>query len=126
MDTEKEWVFDIKDYEGTSVVLNWVTWKSKAGNNGEGIHPEIRDYLEEVRKTIEAPDLVFKSTRDERSRVFYGFNIGRGDFVGKHLAVVIKYIDEISGRRGYVSTIYISRTVYSKGEQLWPKKTNQT
>ena len=40
MDTEKEWVFDIKDYEGTSVVLNWLTWKSKAGNNGEGIHPE--------------------------------------------------------------------------------------
>jgi hypothetical protein len=116
-----EWIFKAVDYEGTSVVLSRATWQAKAGNDEPGIHPEIRDYLEDIQGAIKAPDLVFQSSRDERSRVFYRFGAGRGDFAGKHIVVVVKYIQEPTGRQGYVSTIYLSRSIYSRGIQLWPK-----
>jgi len=124
METQSDWEFASYDYEGTPVVLSKDTWKTKAGNSNPGIHPEIRGYLEEVREAIESPDLVFQSTRDERSRIFYRLGVGRGRFAGKHLVVVVKYLQESAGRRGYIGTMYLSRAVYSRGMQLWPKTTN--
>jgi hypothetical protein len=121
MADESTWIFEITDYEGTPVVLSQTTWHAKAGNDESGSHPEIRDYLEEVRTTIASPDLVFQSTRDERSRIFYRLSVGRGNLAGKHVVVVVKYVQETTGKRGYVGTIYLSRAVYSRGEQLWPK-----
>ena len=103
------------------MVLSRATWRAKAGNDEPGEHPEVRDYLEDVQVTIEKPDLVFQSTRDPRSRLFYRLSVGRGRFAGKHLVVVVKYVAEPTGVRGYVSTMYLSRTVYARGEQLWPK-----
>lgn len=114
-------VFETIDYGGTSVVLTRATWQAKAGNDEPGEHPEISDYLEETRITIERPDLVFQSTRDPRSRLFYRLSVGRGRFAGKHLVVVVKYLTEPTGERGYVSTMYLSRTVYARGEQVWPR-----
>lgn len=102
------------------MVLSLATWRAKAGNAEPGEHPEIRDYLEEVRLTIERPDFVLQSTRDQRSRLFYRLSVGRGRFAGKHLVVVVTYVLEPTGTRGYVSTLYLSRTVYARGEQLWP------
>ena len=99
------WVFETTDYEGAPVVLSKETWEAKAGNGNLGIHPEIRDYLEEVREAIEAPDLVFQSTRDERSRIFYRLGGGRGSFAGKHLVVVVKYVQESADLRGYIGTM---------------------
>src|SRR5690242_5977569 len=64
---------------------------TKAGNDAVGTHPEIRDYLEEVQATIMSPDLVLQSTRDARSRVCYRLRVGRGEFTGKHLVVIVKY-----------------------------------
>jgi hypothetical protein len=119
-----EWVFETSDYEGTPVVLSQATWQAKAGNDDPGIHPEVRDYLEDTRLAIESPDLVFQSTRDERSRIFYRLDAGRGDLTGKHVVVVVKYVQETTGLRGYVGTIYLSRAVYSRGVQLWPKTAN--
>ena len=78
-------------------------------------------YLEEVEATIMSPDLVFQSTRDARSRVFYRLRAGRGDFAGKHLVVIVKYAQQPDGRRGYVSTVYLSRAVYAQGALLWPR-----
>ena len=116
-----EVVFETLDYSDTPVVLSRATWQAKAGNDEPGEHPEIRDYLEDVQVTIERPDLVFQSTRDPRSRLFYRLSVGRGRFTGKHLVVVVKYVAEPAGERGYVSTMYLSRTVYARGEQLWPR-----
>lgn len=82
------------DYSGTPVVLGRATWHAKAGNAEVGDHPEIRDYLEDVRATIESPTLVFQSRRDERSRIFYRLGAGRGEFAGKHMVVVVKYVQE--------------------------------
>jgi hypothetical protein len=121
MADESAWIFETIDYEGTPIVLSQTTWHAKAGNDESGSHPEIRDYLKEVRTTIASPDLVFQSTRDERSRIFYRLSVGRGSLAGKHIVVVVKYVQETIGKRGYIGTIYLSRTVYSRGEQLWPK-----
>lgn len=118
---EGDFVFETVDYGGTPVILSWATWRAKAGNNEPGEHPEIRDYLEDVQVTIQKPDLVFQSTRDPRSRLFYRLSVGRGRFAGKHLVVVVKYVAEPTGVRGYVSTLYLSRTVYAGGKQLWPR-----
>ena len=114
-------VFSTIDYSNTPVVLSWATWRAKAGNAVPGEHPEICDYLDDARSTIERPDVVFYSTRDARCRLFYRLSVGRGSFVGKHLVVVVKYIAEGAGERGYVSTLYLSRTVYARGAQLWPQ-----
>jgi hypothetical protein len=121
MSLSSEYVFETADYEGTPVVLSRVTWHAKAGNDELGTHPEIRGYLEDVKATIQSPALVFQSTRDERSRIFYHLRAGRGDFAGKHLVVVVKYLEQEWARRGYVSTMYLSRAVYSQGALLWPR-----
>ena len=65
-----DWVFETTDYEGTPVVLSQATWQTKAGNGDPGAHPEIRDYLEDIRKTVEAPQLVFQSVKDKRTHLF--------------------------------------------------------
>jgi hypothetical protein len=124
MSLQPEWVFEAADYEGTPVVLSHATWHAKAGNETLGTHPEIGGYLEDVEAAIASPDLVFQSTRDARTRLFYRLRVGRGDFVGKHLVVVVKYVQQAGGRRGYVSTVYLSRAVYAQGVLLWPRMEN--
>jgi hypothetical protein len=121
MSLDADFVFEAIDYEGTPVVLSRATWQAKAGGEQLGNHPEVRSYLDEVKAAIEFPDLVFQSTRDERSRIFYRLRVGQGDFAGKHLVVIIKYVQRAESRRGYVSTIYLSRAVYSRGPILWPR-----
>jgi hypothetical protein len=107
------------------VVLSQATWHRKAGNDDPGSHPEISDYLADIQQAIELPDMVFQSHQDDRSRLFYRLEVGRGVFVGKHLVVVVKYIQEADGIRGYVSTMYLSRSVYTKGACIWTKTHQQ-
>jgi hypothetical protein len=109
------------DTDMLPIVLSRATWHAKTGNDTLGTHPEIRDYLEEVEATIMSPDLVFQSTHDARSRVFYRLRAGRGDFAGKHLVVIVKYAQQPDGRRGYVNTVYLRRAVYAQGGLLWPR-----
>jgi hypothetical protein len=121
MSLQTDLIFETVDHEGTPVVLSRATWTVKAGNGEPGAHPEVRGYLEDVKNAVASPDLVFQSTRDERSYVFYRLQVGRDDFAGKRLVAVVKYIQQATGRRGgYVSTMYLSRAVYSQGRLLWP------
>ena len=99
MSLSSEYVFETADYEGMPVVLSRVTWHTKAGNGEAGTHPEIRGYLEDAKATIQSPALVFQSTRDERSRIFYRLRAGRGDFAGKHLVVIVNYREQERARR---------------------------
>lgn len=124
MSLQPEYVFETPDYAGISVVLSRATWHAKAGNDTLGIHPEIRDYLEDVEAAIAPPGLVFQSTHDIRIRLFYRLRVGRGDFAGKHLVVVVKYVQQVESQRGYVSTVYLSRAVYAQGVLLWSKTEN--
>lgn len=122
-----DWVFSVLDPEGVPVLLSWETWLRKAGNGEPGEHPEIKEYLAEIQEAVVSPDLVFQSAWEPRSRLFYRLNVGRGRFEGKHLVVVVKYVTE-SGRvdgqemlQAYVSTVYLARSVYTRGALLWHK-----
>lgn len=114
MESESTWLIETTDYEGTTVFLSRATWETKIVE-----HPEIEDYVIDVEKTIHSPDLVFQSTRDERARIFYRLYVGREKRKDKHLVVVVKYVQAETEKRGFVSTMYLSRAVYSRGELLW-------
>ena len=88
--------------------------------------PEIRNYQEDIRKTVEVPHLVFQSARDERSRIFYRLGIGRDEFAGKYLVVIVKYVHEASGRRRYIGTMYLSRSVYARGDRTMAKQEDRS
>lgn len=103
--SEEDVIFETLDYNNTPVVLSRATWRAKAGNGETGSHPEVRDYLEDARTAIEKPEYVFQSAHDRRSCQFYRLSVGRGLFTDKHLVVVVKYVEEPDGRRGYVSTL---------------------
>ena len=111
MSTQPEWVFEAADYEGTPMVVVVKYVQEATGRRGYVV-------------AVGSPDLVFQSSRDERSRIFYRLDVGRGEFAGKHVVVVVKYVQEATGRRGYVGTMYLSRAVYSRGVQLWPRMAN--
>ena len=117
-DIKSKWIFQVKDYSSIKVNLGRLTWETKAGNGNIGSHPEIKDYLDDIKKIIQLPDLVFESTKDNRSKIFYKLNTGRGIFKNKHLVVVVKYVQE-QNIVGYISTMYLSRSVYTKGKLLW-------
>jgi hypothetical protein len=113
-----QWIFQVKDFNSITVYLSRLTWETKAGNGSIGNHPEIKDYLEDIKNLVQRPDLVFESSKDKRSKIFFKLNAGRGIFKNKHLVVVIKYIKE-NRMVGYISTMYLSRSVYTKGKILW-------
>ncbi|MBI4672906.1 MAG: hypothetical protein HY741_14725 [Chloroflexi bacterium] len=54
--------------------------------------------------------------------MFYKFDAGRGEYKGKALVVVVKYVEEKEGLRGDVSTTYLARGLYAGGRILWQKK----
>ena len=123
IDKKSQWVFQVKDFDSIKVSLSRLTWETKAGNGNIGSHPEIKDYLDDIKNTVQSPDLVFESTKDKRSKIFYKLKAGRDIFKDKHLVVVVKYVQE-HHVVGYISTMYLSRSVYTKGKVLWINKTN--
>jgi len=57
---------------------------------------------------------VFESTKDNRLKIFYKLNTGRGIFKNKHLVVVVKYVQE-QNIVGYISTMYYHVLFIQKG-----------
>ncbi len=115
-------IFRVTDYDGTLVVLAEEQWKQKILSSAPIGHPEVAGYLLEMQGAITEPDLVFESSRRTDTRLFYRLNTGKGEYVGKHLVIVVKYVQGSEGLRGYVSTVYLARGVYSRGRLLWQRK----
>ena len=63
----KENIFRVQDYRGALVALGEREWKTKIISRAPIGHPEVTDYLEEIRQTIAEPDVVFESTRRRES-----------------------------------------------------------
>jgi len=116
-----EFLFDEDDYAGTSVALASEVWEKKLLSPAPTGHPEVAQYLEDVRLAISQPDIVFQSTRRQDSRLFYRLDVGKKHHKGLHIVVVVKYVQEHERLRGYVSTVYLARKVYSRGIILWKK-----
>lgn len=115
-----EYVWQTDDYEGVNVVLERSVWQNKILHPVWG-HPEVKNYLDEIRLSIHAPEAVFASIRESRSRLFYRSGLTAGRYAKYWLVVVVKYVREIEGLKGYVSTAFISRDIKKRGEKLWPR-----
>jgi len=114
-----EAVFQIPDYNGIIVTLSRQVWEDKILSPDAGGHPEVAPYLDEIQRAITNPDVAFESTRRRDVQLLYRLGVGKGRYKGLHVVVVVKYVEEPEGLRGYVSTAYLTRKIYSKGRILW-------
>ena len=119
----KEDILGVRDYDGVEVILEKSVWHGKILHPALG-HPEVKDYLNEIKLTVQSPEAVYASARDYRSRLFYRSGLTRGKFKNYWIVVVVKYPREPSGLKGYVSTAFIARSLKKRGEKLWPRLAN--
>ncbi len=56
----KEDILGIRDYDGVEVVLEKSVWHGKILHPALG-HPEVRDYLDEIKLTVQSPEAVYAS-----------------------------------------------------------------
>jgi hypothetical protein len=118
-----EIVFQVSDYKGIMVTLSREVWEDKITAPHPGGHPEVVPYLDEIQKAIAAPDVVIESAHRQDVQLFYRLGVGVGRYDGLHVVVVVKYVQEVEGVQGYVSTVYLTRKLYSTGRILWIKPT---
>ncbi len=116
-------VWKTEDYAGVEVALERSVWQNKILHPILG-HLEVKDYLSEIRLSVQAPEAVFASVRDPRSKLFYRSGLTTGKYARHWIVVVVKYIKEPERLRGYVSTAFISRELKRRGEKLWPRSTS--
>lgn len=106
------------DKDDIPVTMTVDTWLDKLQHPVIG-HPEVADYLEEIQQTIRAPEVVFRSAKDERVLVFQRSGLTRGQFAHCYVTVVVKYVVEAEGIHGYVSTAMLTRDLYRGGQLVW-------
>lgn len=115
-------IFQISDYNGTLVTLGEREWEEKIISAAPIGHPEVADYLDDLQVTISLPDIVFASNIRADTHIFCRLNVGRGKYQGKHLTIVVKYVHESKGLRGYVSTAYLVRALSMNRRIVWQKR----
>lgn len=115
-----EFIWKTQDYDGVEVVFERSVWHDKILHPVLG-HPEVKDYLDAIRLSVQAPEAVFASLRDARAKLFYRSGLTAGRFAGHWIVVAVKYLREPEGLKGYVSTAFISRTLKKRGNKLWPR-----
>lgn len=71
--------------------------------------PEVRGKANQVRRCLEAPDIIRRSKQDRTVHLFYS------RIPPYHLVVVTKRLDG----EGFVITSYITDKI-NEGEQVWP------
>lgn len=63
-------IFQIPDYTGTLVTLGEREWKEKIISPAPTGHPEVEEYLDEIKATISDPDIVFESNIRSDTHIF--------------------------------------------------------
>lgn len=120
-DPHVETIFQIHDYEGLPVILGREVWEDKILSSDPSGHPEVGPYLDEIQRAITQPDVVFASTHRQDVKLLYRLAVGVDRYEGLHVVAVVKYVQETEGMRGYVSTVYLTHKLYSRGKILWTK-----
>ncbi len=118
-----KFIFEIDDYRGIPVRLSQSVWQDKILSSTPIGHPEVAPYEDILPKAIRQPDAVFRSTRREDTHLFYKLHV---DEAKHHIVIVVKYVFENRGRVGYVSTVYLTSKLYSKGDILWTLRPTKT
>ena len=112
-----DYIFEIKDHTGISVRLSHSVWKEKILAPSPKGHPEIEQYFEKAKQTIQDPDVVMES--QQRKNVNLHYKVYVSDQNKKlHLAVVIKYLSESNKIIGYVIDCHIINFTRSSEEAV--------
>lgn len=77
-------------------------------------HPELEGNLENVKQTLQNPDVIKLSRSDRFVRLYYKFFSNL--FGGKYIIAVIK-----SNKRSFLMTAYVTDYIKT-GEELWKGK----
>ena len=107
-------IFETKDRQGRAVRLT-----KRNFENHVKTHPEIRDYIEEAKQTLEDPDVEFEA--DNGTTYYYKIGLTRGKFKGCYVLVIVRYSDipGLEQAEGRVATFYPTTKISSDGELTW-------
>ena len=113
-------IFTVLDKDNIPVTLSSEVWYHKLMHPIFG-HLEVKPYLEEIKETIKNPDFIYRSIKDIRVQLLYKKGLIKGKYAHCYILAVVKYVEEVEGKHGYVSTIMIPNNVKRKGGLLWKK-----
>lgn len=69
-------------------------------------HPEVADYLEDIKETLKNPVKITTHTLDENARYYYKYFKNR-KFSAKYLLLIVKYLNA----HGFIITSYFVRNI---------------
>ena len=95
------YIFQITDKSGRKIHLSKERWKHI---NQE--HPELSDYLEEIKEKLKNPTKVKEFDYDNDVRYFYKYYKNR-ESAAKYLLVIVKYLNG----NGFIITAYFVRNI---------------
>ena len=104
------------DTDGIPVLLGYKEWNEHILKR----HPEMNNFLDEIKKAIENPDLCHSDPEDTRVKLHYREIHPEKRLHPKlaYLLVVIKYVNAPERqyqKTGFVSSAYFLKTPKSKG-----------
>lgn len=90
------WVFEIKDKSERKIHLSKERW-----NHINQEHPEISEYAEEIKETLENPTKITDYSFDENVKYYYKYFKDRKSSA-KYLLTIVKYLNG----GGFIITAY--------------------
>ena len=94
------WIFEVKNKSGRKVHLSKERW-----NHISQEHPEVADYLEEIKEALINPTKIMTYDLDENVRYYYKYFKYRKS-PAKYLFVIVKYLND----HGYIITAILLET----------------
>ncbi|PIN90033.1 hypothetical protein COU57_04950 [Candidatus Pacearchaeota archaeon CG10_big_fil_rev_8_21_14_0_10_32_14] len=94
-------VFEILDKTGRKIRLTKERWGHIT--SPESLHPYITNYLEEVKQTLEKPEVIVCNKYDDMKANYYKFLKERKQY----LLVAVKYLNG----DGFITTSFITRRI---------------
>lgn len=112
-----EVLFEVRDVFDTSVTLTRRRWLEHIIPPTR--HPEMVNYLDEVKQAIVSPDFVYRSVKNDVTKLFYRLNPRTGRYQGLLVVVVVRYSEEEGQQVGSVRTAYFTRQPSGGDHLLW-------
>lgn len=109
-----KWLFEVRDRNNVPVRMSKATYDKHLPK-----HPEIADYIEEAKLTVEDPELIYRDK--DGCHHHYRFGLGEGKYADCYLRVLVRYPRRWGRKQGVVSSFWFSRNV-GKGELIWMKR----
>ena len=110
----QKYIFETKDRNGIIVRLDRRTFDRHLT-----YHPEICNYVDEAKLTIEAPDVILVD--NDNCHHHYRLGLGKDKFRKCYVQVLVYYFRRGDITEGKVASFWLTRNV-GKGRLAWMKK----